>query len=1124
MELFKFLFKKKKKVNEPKITTANNKVEEKTFKPSQNNKAIVQETKRPLECLEILKFMNKVNGLLKEERFIARSEYIGLKQECEKEINRIKVLKDTAMLEEYCLKKNLSLDDMNLALHTYDKLIELFAAHNRNFINKALIDNKEYLDNILKDVDPVINLDDNQRKVVLSDEDYCLVIAGAGAGKTTTVAARVKYLVEKCHIDPKEILVVSFTNKAVNELREKINDDLQIDCIISTFHAIGNAILRKDNNEKFNIASESKCYYAINDFLKEKVLTDEVLCKKLVMFFSTYFDAPKEFDNIEEFLKEPSKAIYSTLKGDIGDYNKKIIDAKSKRTITIQNEILRSHQEVVIANFLYLSGIDYEYEPIYKYNIKYANKPYTPDFIIKQGDKEVYLEHFGISEEGYNNLYSKEELERYKKSINDKVKLHRQHNTKLIYTFSSYKDHRSLENHLFELLIENGFIIKPRPDREVLERLITDESNRYIRRLTILLERFIGNFKTCGYDISKFKEFRDSTDNVRNQLFLDVCERAYAFYQDRLKSQNMIDFADMINYASKRLDEMKNENERLHFKYVIVDEYQDISRQRFDLVTAIHNVCDAKIMAVGDDWQSIYAFSGSDVRLFTSFEEKMGYAEMLKIEMTYRNSQDIIDIAGNFIQKNETQIKKTLKSPKHIDDPIIIYTYDNAKKDHRSNNKQGTNYQMALAVEKALTDIKEFDRERNKKSKVLIIGRFNYEINNLEKTGLFEVQTIRKANGVRSVRYPDMDITFMTAHSSKGLGFDNVIILNCKNETFGFPCKIQDDPVLKFVTNDDRSYAYAEERRLFYVALTRTKNRVYCIAPENTPSEFVLEIKEEYKNVVLRGEFKDKERIESVADKRCPICGFPLQYKYKNAYGLRLFICTNEPEICGFMTNDLSGGKMSIMKCDHCKDGYLIVKRSGDQSFLGCTEYKSDHTGCNNTISFDKYKEMNCLEGDNVIVEPIAKTTYQSTYVVSNKQNVYESAHGNKLKKESENTYKDKNLYEILKVTLSCIEHVSEQKYYGVSVYVSILKGKAAKKQYQVDFEKVKEFGSLRELTNNDIQKIISWLISKRVLLKTKGLYPVLHLTASSADFINNLKDKDIEELKKILETKLEEI
>ncbi len=154
---------------------------------------------------------------------------------------------------------------------------------------------KEYLDNILKSVDPNIVLDEDQRRVVLADEDYCLVIAGAGAGKTTTVAAKVKYLVDKKEIDPSQILVVSFTNKAVNELKDRIQKELDIPCPIATFHSTGNAIIHKNSpDEKLNIVDQSKLYFVIRDYFRNSIMRNESAVNNLIMFFASYFDAPYE--------------------------------------------------------------------------------------------------------------------------------------------------------------------------------------------------------------------------------------------------------------------------------------------------------------------------------------------------------------------------------------------------------------------------------------------------------------------------------------------------------------------------------------------------------------------------------------------------------------------------------------------------------------------------------------------------------------------------------------------------------------------------------------------------------------------------------------------------------------
>lgn len=365
------------------------------------------------------------------------------------------------MLKRYCDQNGFNENEVINVIDLYDHLEEKIDDANELFINSQMELEKEYLDNILKDVDPAIMLDEDQRKVILTDEDYCLVIAGAGAGKTTTVAAKVKYLVEKKEIEPRDILVISFTNKAVGELREKINKNLHIDCPIATFHSTGNAILRINDPEPLNIFDGSKLYFLLLDYFKQSILTNDALVNNLILFFASYFEAPYEGTDLNEFFNKTAKANYTTMRSELDEFCREIVDARTKKKITIQNEVLKSYQEVQIANFLYLNNIEYEYEPIYSYNITFSRKPYTPDFIIKQGDKAAYIEHFGVTEDGQNSRFSAEELERYKHSVNDKVKLHREHGTTLIYTFSEYKDKRSLLKHLQEKLESAGFELTP---------------------------------------------------------------------------------------------------------------------------------------------------------------------------------------------------------------------------------------------------------------------------------------------------------------------------------------------------------------------------------------------------------------------------------------------------------------------------------------------------------------------------------------------------------------------------------------------------------------------------------------------------------------------------------------
>jgi DNA helicase-4 len=189
----------------------------------------------------------------------------------------------------------------------------------------------------------------------------------------------------------------------------------------------------------------------------------------------------------------------------------------------------------------------------------------------------------------------------------------------------------------------------------------------------------------------------------------------------------------------------------------------------------------------------------------------------------------------------------------------------------------------------------------------------------------------------------------MTAHSSKGLGYDYVILINAIEGKYGFPSQIENDPIMKLVTVQDGSMKFAEERRLFYVALTRTKNRIYLLTSESKPSRFVKELIRDW-GVECPPKLKMNlgNKDNTTSKNRCPACGFPLTQKYNKNIGLDLWICTNEPEVCDFMTNDINA-MGDIFRCPVCIDGFMIVKKNRDSEdrFFGCTNHRPDGAGCN---------------------------------------------------------------------------------------------------------------------------------------------------------------------------------
>ena len=861
---------------------------------------------------------------------------------------------------------------------------------NERYINQELKDNSDLFD----DLDGK-SLDSQQREAIVVDEDAVKVIAGAGSGKTFTIQGKVKYLTEKRDVDPSEILAISFSNASVDDLKERIAEPIDI----KTFHKVGKDILTQYN--QYSRPDTSALKRIIKRYLTKKALKNEDISKKLIEFFSFYINVPPSDDDIKyegDLLDWQEGVDFSTLKRRF----------KNKQRETLNNEIVRSYEELYIANFLFIYGIKYTYEKIYSYPNKnferefnkfkeflfsfneeipdelknditkdllnltdifeeYEIKDYLPDFYLD--DYNIYIEHFGLNRNCENHLIGGKSSEEYVKEMEWKRKVHKKYGTTLIETFSYYQSENRLLTRLAEKLQAQGVEFNEIDYREVYRILLENKTIKEWEDFIVLLKTFIELFKGNNYDETKFKEFydyvgglKDSFSKDRTIAFLKIVEEIYNDYEAYLLKIKKIDFNDMINKASDCI--VKNGLD-LPYKYIIVDEYQDTSFTRYNL---LRNICDsigAKIMVVGDDWQSIYSFSGCDVNIFTKFDNFFDVCETRYIEKTYRNSQQLIDASSNFVMKNPDQTRKELKSSKSLKYPIKLVNFDN-------------DFDEILKFELIIKNIINQSTFKNKK--ILILGRNNKDIFNLLKNfnveneygkRKFEIlgdeDKLRRNKFVKIVyrESPDVNIEYRTVHQSKGLECDNVILINLKNWKAGFPNKMVDDPVLNFVKRNGDSFSYAEERRLFYVALTRTKNNVYLLAPYFKSSVFVQELKTdanvELLNLkhnrleTLKNIEKNGERYVIPTKLKCPVCktGVVLLESFWNKGKLNRVLKCSHNMAPPFNRCNWEGGYYGseledlddIEYCPSC-DGILIkrYRHSDGHPFLGCTNFRK--TGC----------------------------------------------------------------------------------------------------------------------------------------------------------------------------------
>lgn len=420
-----------------------------------------------------------------------------------------------------------------------------------------------------------------------------------------------------------------------------------------------------------------------------------------------------------------------------------------------------------------------------------------------------------------------------KEELNLDINVYTFHKLGLIILENKYKiaSTDTLDN-----IIDNFFKFDIFQNKIILKKLIRylnlkniEDYKEYINKKEIyelekLISTFIKLFKSNNYELNNFNLFIKKIRSInifkyrKEKTLLTLILNIYIIYQNYLDKNAEIDFDDMLIKAIKNIDKF---NKKL--KYIIIDEYQDTSYLRFSLIKALKDKTGSKLMVVGDDFQSIYRFTGCDLNLFLNFKKYFKESKILKIENTYRNSNQLINIAGSFVMKNKKQVKKNLKSIKNLNYPIQIVYYQEEK----------------IMFKKLIKYI--YNKSH---SEILVIGRNNYDIYNfIDNSFKFENNNLVYLDNL------DIKIRYLTAHKSKGLESDNTIIINLTNRINGFPNKMKDDSLFRLVTKYEK-YPYSEERRLFYVALTRTKNYCYLLTPNNKKSIFIEEILKKYKKKI----------------------------------------------------------------------------------------------------------------------------------------------------------------------------------------------------------------------------------------------------------------------------------
>lgn len=674
---------------------------------------------------------------------------------------------------------------------------------NNNFVEEEMRVNNDFFDSVEQ-----TPLTREQRIASIVMEDRNLLVAAAGSGKTSTVVGKIGYALLKGLFKPDEVLVLAFNNHAARELEERIKGRLSgllgsHLVKVKTFHALGMDIIAETTGKKPTIANFAVGGEVIDSRLMSELIdslrvTDSVFAMQWLLFAALCRKPaknPAEFNSIkdwQDYIKQT------------GDYR----DGKSG-LLTMNGELVKSHGEQAIANWLFMNGVTYEYERAYEYETADSKyRQYKPDFYFP--DINCYLEHYALDKKGNP---PKAFGDKYSESIIWKRHLHTEKGTDVFETtFAEYISGVLFEK-LESALTKRGVILKPRSQEEIIERL---QLPKLSNELGSLLRTFIKHVKSNELDNKTLLErSHNMPEPYRAILFANIASSVLSAYEAKLKSQNEVDFDDLIVEAARHAASRQYKHP---FKLILVDEFQDISRARSKLLLSLLDQApDCQLFAVGDDWQSIYRFAGSDIGIFTNFQNTFGHTAINYLSQTFRSNQGIADLAASFIQQNPSQMKKVVEAKdKTTDNVVLVKQY--AKLDD-----------IEDLIEGALSEVNEEVIATDKLANVFILGRYRNQLP--ERLRVWQNKFSDK-----------LKIVFSTIHASKGLQADYVIIIGLHTGKNAFPSEIADDPLLKMVMPQPEDHPYAEERRLMYVALTRAKHRVYLLGGKYTPSCFLAEI------------------------------------------------------------------------------------------------------------------------------------------------------------------------------------------------------------------------------------------------------------------------------------------
>jgi len=674
----------------------------------------------------------------------------------------------------------------------------------------------------------LLSLDDEQQTAIVTDDKYNLVVAAAGSGKTEVLITRIAYLIARKpdSVQSSRILAIAYQRKAKEEIEQRLRDRYNIGNVnVRTFHKLGKDILEEAGKEfrHTDIVDENKKHEIVQKIFRNKVENDPDYYKLFLKFVKTLHD------------KETRQ--------DVETKAETLAYARERPYFSIDNTRVNSLAEKEIMDFFLthkLNGksILVKYEP--------DVEGFKPDFYLPQYD--LSLEHWALNERGEVPTWFSQSTEEYKKTMEMKKNWFAENNKPLVETFA-YEYHEDKPDEFIGLLkkrIEEKLHIKHKSDFEftlmTYDEIVEIAWQSYRTPVDDIVN-FITTAKTYGLTPLRIAQKLHKDKWTRKQAaFGNLALPVFSDYEEVLRQHEKIDFEDMINNAILELD--RNESLRADvYDHILIDEYQDISQQRYKLAkTLLERNPSCKLFCVGDDWQSIMGFSGSNLHFFVNFEQYFENPAITKISTNYRSVKTVVDAGAALIKKNTScQIQKPTTSNRKDTKPITVL-----RSPHKKQYERNYHHQTA---EDCLNRIAHYLQNGYAPKDILVLSRCMRTKIGGGYRFLSNIGTLienAKEMGIK-LAYENMEaknkVRLLTAHRSKGLEAKVVFLLNATKGTYGFPCEIEDPSIYEPAReNYPPQEPVEEERRLFYVAMTRAIEDLYIYTWEPAMSEFLDEI------------------------------------------------------------------------------------------------------------------------------------------------------------------------------------------------------------------------------------------------------------------------------------------